>query len=118
VGGPRSELTAGSGLYGLGGTLFHAELGEQFIQTCGIYPTGTLVELSSGQVGVVVSVHSLKRLRPNVMLLLDRNKTPLRNFNTIDLSEHEIDAQGEPLNVKGGLPAGAFNINVKELFLD
>jgi len=114
----RSPHKAVAELYNLRDTLFQSELVEQFIQTCGIYPTGTLVELSTGEVGVVVSVHSLKRLRPNVMLLLDRNKTPLRNFNTIDLSEHEIDAQGEPLNVKGGLPAGAFNINVKELFLD
>jgi HD-GYP domain-containing protein (c-di-GMP phosphodiesterase class II) len=114
----RSPHNAVAELYNLRDTLFQSELVEQFIQTCGIYPTGTLVELSTGEVGVVVSVHSLKRLRPNVMLLLDRNKAPLRNFETIDLSEHEVNAQGEPLNVKCGLPAGAFNINVKELFLD
>jgi HD-GYP domain-containing protein (c-di-GMP phosphodiesterase class II) len=114
----RSPHSAVAELYNLRDTLFLAELVEQFIQTCGIYPTGTLVELSTGEVGVVVSVHSLKRLRPNVMLLLDRNKAPLRNFITIDLSEKEVDEQGQPLSVKGGLPAGAFNINVKELFLD
>jgi HD-GYP domain-containing protein (c-di-GMP phosphodiesterase class II) len=114
----RSPHSAVAELYKLRDTLFQAELVEQFIQTCGIYPTGTLVELSSGEVGVVVSVHSLKRLRPNVMLLLDRDKAPLRNFRTVDLSETELDEHGEPLSVKGGLPAGAFNINVKELFLD
>jgi hypothetical protein len=76
------------------------------------------VELSSGEVGVVVAVHSLKRLRPNVMLLLDRDKRPLRNFSTLDLSETELDMAGVPLTVKGGLPVGAFNINLKELFLD
>jgi HD-GYP domain-containing protein (c-di-GMP phosphodiesterase class II) len=114
----RSPHNAVAELYKLRDTLFQAELVEQFIQTCGIYPTGTLVELSTGEVGVVVAVHSLKRLRPNVMILLDKDKAPLRSFRTIDLSEHEVDAQGNALSVKGGLPAGAFNINVKELFLD
>jgi putative nucleotidyltransferase with HDIG domain len=114
----RSPHNAVAELYKLRDTLFQAELVEQFIQTCGIYPTGTLVELSTGEVGVVVSVHSLKRLRPSVMLLLDRNKAPLSSFQTIDLSEMELDRDGQPLSVKGGLPAGAFNINVKELFLD
>jgi HD-GYP domain-containing protein (c-di-GMP phosphodiesterase class II) len=114
----RSPHNAVAELYKLRDTLFQAELVEQFIQTCGIYPTGTLVELSTGEVGVVVSVHSLKRLRPNVMLLLDKDKAPLRSFTTIDLSERDVDDQGQPLSVKGGLPAGAFNINVKELFLD
>lgn len=114
----RSAHNAVAELYGLRGTLFQAELVEQFIQTCGIYPTGTLVELTNGEVGVVVAVHSLKRLRPSVMLLLDKHKAPLRSFSTIDLSELEIDEVGQPLNVKGGLPAGAFNVNLKELFLD
>jgi len=114
----RSAHKAVAELYGLRDTLFQAELVEQFIQTCGIYPTGTLVELSSGEVGVVVAVHSLKRLRPSVMLLLDRNKAPLAQFRTMDLNEVEVDETGQPLTVKGGLPVGAFNINLKELFLD
>ena len=114
----RSPHSAVAELYQHRGSLFQAELVEQFIQTCGIYPTGTLVELSSGEVGVIVAVHSLKRLRPNVMLLLDRDKVPLRQFQTIDLSEVELDDRGEPLSVKGGLPVGTYNINLQELFLD
>ena len=51
---------------------------------------------------------------------LDRKKVPFAQFRTIDLSEaeHEHDESGEPLNVKGGLPSGSFNINLEELFLD
>ena len=64
---------------------FQAELVEQFIQNCGIYPTGSLVELSNGQVAVVTDVHSLKRLRPRVMLLLDADKMPLKQFRVLDL---------------------------------
>jgi HD-GYP domain-containing protein (c-di-GMP phosphodiesterase class II) len=114
----RSPHNAVSELYQRRGSLFQAELVEQFIQTCGIYPTGTLVELSTGEVGVVVAVHSLKRLRPTVMLLLDADKRPVAQFRKLDLGEVETDAQGRPLSVKGGLPVGAFDINLKELFLD
>ena len=105
-------------LYQLRGTLFQPELVEQFIQTCGIYPTGSLVELSNGQVGVVTAVHSLKRLRPNIMLLLDEDHLPLPQFHTIDLGEVREDAHGRPLTIKGGLPAGSFGIDLTELFLD
>jgi hypothetical protein len=110
-----SPHEAVSELYQMRGTLFQSELVEQFIQTCGIYPTGSLVELSDGQVGVVTSVHSLKRLRPSVMLLLGADHRPLPEFITIDLGQ----ASGSKgLMIRRGLPAGAFGIDPSELFLD
>lgn len=105
-------------LYKVRGVLFQAEIVEQFIQTCGIYPTGSLVELSNGQVGVVTAVHSLKRLRPSVMVLLDADKLPLAQFHTIDLGQVALDANGEPLVIKAGLPPRAYGIDPVELFLD
>ncbi|GAB3746896.1 HD-GYP domain-containing protein [Lysobacter olei] len=114
----RSPHQAVAELYEQRGRQFQAELVEQFIQTCGIYPTGSLVELSTGEVGVVVEVHSLKRLRPRVMLLLDRDKLPLPEFRELDLGVVATDGEGQPLTVKSGLPVGAFGINSHELFLD
>lgn len=105
-------------LYQCRGTLFQPELVEQFIQTCGIYPTGSLVELSNGQVGVVTAVHSLKRLRPTIMLLLDEQHRPLPQFHTIDLGEVREDAEGRPLSIRQGLPPGAYGLDPAELFLD
>lgn len=105
-------------LYNCRGTLYQPELVEQFILTCGIYPTGSLVELSDGRVGVVTAVHSLKRLRPSIMLLLDGNKQPLPQFATIDMGEVRTDARGNPLSIKGGLPSGAYGLDPVELFLD
>jgi putative nucleotidyltransferase with HDIG domain len=113
----RSPHQAVNELYQQRGTLFQAELVEQFIQNCGIYPTGSLVELSNGQVAVVTDVHSLKRLRPRVMLLLDADKTPLKQFRVLDLGEVERDDAGQPLSVKNGLPTGAYGIDPVELFL-
>ncbi len=99
-------------LYELRGALFQAELVEQFIQTVGLYPTGSLIELNTGEVGAIIAVNGLRRLRPSIMLLLDRHKEPLDQFRYIDLSQ-----TGEELSVARGLPRGACGIDMKEIFL-
>lgn len=114
----RASHRAVSELYERRGSAFQPELIEQFIQACGVYPTGSLVELSDGSVGVVTGVHSLKRLRPTVMLLLDENKRPLANFRRVDLSAVLTDAAQRPLSIRNGLPAGAFGLDPHELFID
>lgn len=39
-----------------------------FVRTLGIYPPGTIVELSNGNIGMVVSANSKNSLRPSVLL--------------------------------------------------
>ena len=112
---PHQAITE---LYECRGTLFQSELVEQFILTCGIYPTGSLVELSNGQVGVVTAVHSLKRLRPSIMLLLDEHKRPLPQFRSIDLGEASEDDDGNALSIKCSLAPGAYGLDPVALFLD
>ncbi|VAW79961.1 hypothetical protein MNBD_GAMMA15-1515 [hydrothermal vent metagenome] len=99
-------------LYELRGKSFQAELVEQFIQTVGLYPTGSLIELSTGEVGAVISVNGLRRLRPSVMLLLDSNKEPLQQFRLVDLSKLD-----DSISVAKGLQRGAYGIDMKEVFL-
>lgn len=114
----RSPHQAVMDLYESRGTLFQPELVEQFIQTSGIYPTGSLVELTDGQVGVVTTVHNLKRLRPTVMLLLDAEKQPLKEFNSVNLAARNPAGEGYALGIKSGLPQGAFGIDPTDLFID
>jgi len=96
---------------------FQGELVEQFIQTCGIYPTGSMVELTDGSVAVVVGISSLKRLRPRLMLLLGPDKAPLEDFRDLDLNVTEHDSAGNALNIKTSLPRGAYGIDPDELFI-
>jgi HD-GYP domain-containing protein (c-di-GMP phosphodiesterase class II) len=114
----RSPHQAVMDLYQSRDRLFQAELVEQFIRTCGIYPTGSMVELTNGAVGVVMSVDSLKRLRPCLMLLLDEDKQPLPEFRPLDLNQVREDEHQRPLNIKCSLPRGAYGIDPAELFLD
>lgn len=97
---------------------FKAELVEQFIQAVGMFPTGTLVEMSTGEVGVVISQNRVRRLRPTVMLVLDSNKKPLREFLTIDLREQTTDEAGtNSLWITRGLEPGAFGVDPAEYYL-
>jgi hypothetical protein len=63
-------------------------------------------------VGAVVAVNGLRRLRPSVVLLLDKNKEPLPEFVQMDLSQ-----MSENITVSHGLKSGAYGIDMNQLFL-
>ena len=100
-------------LYRCRGSYFQTELVEQFIQTVGLYPTGSLVEFNTGEVGVVVEVNDLKRLFPTVMLILDKEKRPRSEFQTLNLSKYT----STDLQIIHALPNGAYGIRMDQLFL-
>jgi HD-GYP domain-containing protein (c-di-GMP phosphodiesterase class II) len=94
---------------------FQAEMVEQFIQALGIFPVGTLVELNTGEVGIVLREHQSTRLQPELAIILDSQKRPLKDFETIDLSK-----QGEPAPtvwIERGVEPGAYDIDPREFFL-
>ena len=49
---------------------------EQFLQAIGRFPSGSIVELNSGAIGVVTAGDPDRRLRPTVEVLTDADKTP------------------------------------------
>jgi len=55
------------------GENFDAELVESFIKCLGIYPIGSMVELNSGHIGVVVSASEQARLRPIILVVVSRS---------------------------------------------
>lgn len=98
-------------LYAWRDKMFQAELVEEFIQAVGIYPAGTLVQMSTGEVGIVTSVSKTQRLRPTIIMLLDRDKKPLPDMKVIDLSETRMNDRGEALNIVKSLEPGAFGLD-------
>ncbi|HHH36436.1 MAG TPA: HD-GYP domain-containing protein [Gammaproteobacteria bacterium] len=91
---------------------FQAELVDEFIQAIGIYPTGSLIELSTGEVGVITEQNAGRRLRPRVLLILDRHKQPLRKMREIDLQKVLKDKEGHTLNIAACLPEGSYGIDL------
>ncbi len=95
---------------------FQAQLYEQFIQCLGVYPTGTIVELSTGEVAIVVSQNRTRRLRPRVMLVLDEQKVAMKRNAIIDLSEDLPGTGKRPLEIINSHDSGAFGIDPQQFF--
>lgn len=114
---PMSSQEAVKKLYEWRTKDFQAELVEEFIQAIGMYPAGTLVELSSGEVAVVVTESRTRRLRPKVMLLLNANKSVRDDYIICDLRNQLNDDLGNPLDIKQALAAGSYNIQADDYFL-
>jgi response regulator RpfG family c-di-GMP phosphodiesterase len=95
---------------------FQAQLYEQFIQCLGVYPTGTIVELSSGEIAIVVAQNRTRRLRPRVMLVLDEEKVALERNSILDLGD-ELPGPGErSLEIVNSHDTGAFGIDPRRYF--
>ncbi len=90
---------------------YHPWLTEQFIQCMGIYPIGSIVEMSTGSIGVVITANRARRLRPRVALILSPEKTLYTPASIIDLMTVTHDANGKPMEIKHMLPAGTLGIN-------
>jgi len=68
------------------GTAFHGPLLEQFVRCMGAFPVGSAVELSSGEYGVVVGEHVSQRLKPKVLVIIDRQHRVVRQRKILDLA--------------------------------
>lgn len=100
------------------GMKFQTQLIEQFVQALGMFPTGSLVELNTGEVAIVIEQNRVRRLRPKVMLLLDRCKNSISQSKTLDLQKVPCDeSQSGALWITLGHEAGAFGINSSDYFL-
>ena len=103
-------------LYEWRAVLFQEELIEAFIQCIGVYPIGTLVELSNGHVGIVIAQNRVRHLRPTIMLILDADKIAYTNPKTINLMTETIYANNIPLNIEKILESNAYGINAHEYY--
>ncbi|MFQ6023531.1 MAG: HD-GYP domain-containing protein, partial [Acidiferrobacterales bacterium] len=116
----RSALTSHQALrqlYGQRGTDFQSAMVEQFIECIGIYPLGSLVELSTGEIGIVISQSRVRSLRPKVMLILNQDKESNKTSPIIDLMTQLSDYSGNPLEIKEVLEPGTYGINPKDFYL-
>lgn len=94
---------------------FQAEMVEQFIQAVGIFPAGTLVELNTGEVAVVLKEHPTSRLRPEVAIILDAEKQPRESFEVMDLNEQE--GPTPTIWIERGVEPSAYDIDPRDYFL-
>jgi HD-GYP domain-containing protein (c-di-GMP phosphodiesterase class II) len=113
---PLSPSSALSYLYKERGAGFHAELVEQFIQCVGVFPVGSVVELNSGETGIVLTQNLVRRLKPRVMVVLDGQGNPVRPHKILDLDKDPKVRPDEPYKIKRTLEQTKLQVDPRELF--
>jgi HD-GYP domain-containing protein (c-di-GMP phosphodiesterase class II) len=98
-------------LYAWRGKLFQSELVEEFIQAVGLYPSGTIVKLSTGEIGIVTEESQRQRLHPKLLMLLNKSSKPFPRGLYLDLATTRENATGKKLNIVKSLEPGSHGIN-------
>ncbi len=98
------------------GSAFQDSLVEQFVQAIGLFPTGCLVELNTGEVAIVIKQNRSRRLKPQVVVVLDSAKRRKEVLGLIDLANQDQRAEEERW-IARELLAGAYGVNSEEYFI-
>jgi hypothetical protein len=97
--------------------MFHPVLVEQFVRCIGFFPVGSVVELNSGETGIVISQNSAKRLQPRVMVVRDAKGQPLRPQKLLDLARLPMVTSDEPYRVRRTLEYGKAGVSAKDILM-
>lgn len=99
------------------GKQFHPALVEQFIQCIGVFPVGSVVELNSGEVAIVIAQNMVRRLQPRIMVVKDAHGHPLIPYKMLDLMKEPKVRPGEPYRIQRALEYDTVKVDPRELFL-
>jgi HD-GYP domain-containing protein (c-di-GMP phosphodiesterase class II) len=83
-----------------------------FVSYLGIYPPGSIVELNSGEVGIVIDSLPEQRLRPQLLIVRDPAKQPTQRF--VDLAEKKTDERGKPYRIVSVRRPGDYGIDLSQ----
>lgn len=101
----------------LKGTKFDEQLVKLFIKMIGVFPIGSIVELSTGEIGIVITSNRDDNLRPKILIMLDQNKLATeRSF--LNLARNNVDALGRAVKITRTLRKGDYGINQKQLITE
>ncbi len=85
---------------------FDPELVHKFIKSLGIYPVGSLVELNSGKLAVVIDQNSDDLLAPIVQIIYSIKQKSYLRPQRLDLSRHTTE------KIKNWVDPDKFNIDI------
>ena len=103
-------------IHSLRGFKFNGVLIDQLVQFLGMYPVSSLVDLNSGEVGVVIQQNSVRRLLPRIMILLNPDKTRNEYPAIINLINSPLTPSGEPYKILRGLPPDSYGLSANNYY--
>lgn len=87
----------------------------KFIESLGIYPPGNIVEMTNGEVAVVIETNAVKKLKPKVTMLLNEEKDRVKP-RLVDLAKMDLDASGKSYGIKRMVRTDEFDIDINLLY--
>ncbi len=109
----RASMEALDIIYKCRGVQFDKKLAEEFIKCIGIYPPGSIIEMTNGEVGLILSSNPKNKLKPRIIIVLDSDKQAQRQC-IIDLHHGATDRNNQIYRIAHELPNGKYGLDVKE----
>jgi len=97
------------------GENFDADLVENFIKCLGIYPIGSMVELNTGHIGIVVSASEKARLRPIILVVINKNGERYDIPRLLNLAHPQWSKEENLLEVKRIVSSHETDIDMHQL---
>ncbi|BBL75278.1 HD-GYP domain-containing protein [Methylomagnum ishizawai] len=84
-----------------------------FVACMGAYPPGTVVELSTGEIAIVLQANPKQRLRPQIMVVRNAAGASCKE-SLVDMALKEVDDKGRPYKIKTVHRAEDFGIDLEK----
>ncbi|WP_144392036.1 HD-GYP domain-containing protein [Pleionea sediminis] len=107
----RSSMNALDIIYKNRNLQFNEQLALEFVRFIGVYPPGSIVEMSNGEIGIVISSSLEHKLRPRVLLLRRSDKKTVQK-TIIQLEQRPKDCDGNLYNIAKEIPNGTYGIDI------
>jgi HD-GYP domain-containing protein (c-di-GMP phosphodiesterase class II) len=112
----RSSFDAMKELFKMAESQLHAPLVEEFVQAIGIFPVGSMIELSSGEIAIVLEHNKIRRLEPRILMLTAADKSLLQKPEVMDLMRQKIPSGREHIKILRGLADGAYGLVCRDFY--
>jgi HD-GYP domain-containing protein (c-di-GMP phosphodiesterase class II) len=106
-GGPEKAYDE---MVALAGKHFHPDLLENFFSVIGVYPPGTLVELDTGEVALVIQASMLDKRRPQVEIIYEATGERHKDPHVVNLIEKDRRGKFKRSIVRSISPTGKFQV--------
>ncbi len=93
---------------------FDHKLVIQFIECIGIYPVGNPVEMTNGEVAMVIQSNPQQKTKPQILLLLDSEKKPCQPKYLNLADPHLVDGNGKPYKLFRVIKHNSFGLNLPQ----
>lgn len=113
-----SQMTPSDGasrIYKMRNGAFNEQLVEEFIKAIGIYPAGTLVELNSEEIGIVIAQNPERKLLPKVMILRDKDGKVVHKKTIIDLYQRSQTQAAGATSIRKSLIDAGIELDIEDI---